>query len=208
MPTDRPRALLLDLLMATMNSLEVWSAAAGDDPERGLRWRDAVTARMVAAGRYVAYGRLVREEAVRLGLPASAPSELEARWPTIAPWPDAATLAGLDLPLAFVTNASAALAEVAARRSGLQPAFTLSAEEAGWYKPRPEIYAEACRRIGRPANEVLFVAGSPYDALGAHRAGLRAVLVRRRPEHDAPDPAIPVIATLTEIATRRIRNAD
>lgn len=184
------RAVLVDLLMAVMNSLDVWAAAAGDR-EIGFAWRDAVTSRMVACRWYEPYDRLVTEAADDLHLPRTAPAYLRARWATMEPWPDAAALGRLRVPYAFVTNASRELAGVAARRSGLRPSFTLSAEDAGWYKPRPEIYRRACELIGAAPSDVLFVAGSPYDADGAHAAGLRAVLVRRR--LDRPMPASPVV---------------
>ncbi|MGI8998534.1 MAG: hypothetical protein ACR2GO_02350 [Candidatus Limnocylindria bacterium] len=41
-------AVLFDLLMGVMNSMDIWAAAA-QDVHRGLAWRDAVTARMIAS---------------------------------------------------------------------------------------------------------------------------------------------------------------
>jgi 2-haloalkanoic acid dehalogenase type II len=178
-PTDAPQAILFDLLMAVMNSLETWSSAAGG--EHGIAWRDAVTDRMRAAGAYLAYEALVEEAARDLGLPPTAVRRLRDGWARMRPWPDAAALAGLSLPYGFVTNCSAVLARQASRRSGLTPRFTLSAEEAGWYKPRAEIYRQACARIGSDPGRVLFVAGAAYDAAGARAAGLNAWLVPRRP---------------------------
>jgi 2-haloalkanoic acid dehalogenase type II len=188
--------ILLDLLMATMDSIGAWSSAAGGR-EGGLAWRDAVTDRMIAAGRYVPYEDLVAETAAALGLSGDAPQRLWQAWQAMEPWPDAAALQGLDLPYAFVTNTSAALAAVAVRQSGLRPAFTLSAEEAGWYKPRPEIYHAASDRAGAQPREVRFVAGAGYDAAGAVRAGLATVLVNRRGERQAPSQ-FSVVASLDE----------
>jgi hypothetical protein len=54
--------VLFDLLMAVMDSLAVWSAAARD-PDRGLVWRDALTARMVDSASYTPYEDLVAEAA-------------------------------------------------------------------------------------------------------------------------------------------------
>lgn len=191
-------AVLLDLLMATMDTVSTWSWAA-KDPERGLTWRDAVTERMIAAGRYVPYDDLVVAAAAELRLPPDSPNRLRAAWTEMRPWPDVAALTRLRVPFAFVTNCSAALAGEAAQRSGLEPAFTLSAEESGWYKPRPEMYRLACDRIGATAGEVRFVAGAPYDALGALAAGLRATLVARRPPTGRPLPSrIAVVSSLTE----------
>lgn len=182
------RGVLFDLLMAVMNSLEVWKSAAGD-PRHGLAWRDNVMARMAAAGTYAPYENLVGVAAAEIGLPAVATQELFERWASIKAWPDAGAIAGLSLPYGFVTNCSAALSGVTAWRSGLRPRFTLSAEEAGCYKPAAEIYREACRRLGTPLHQTAFVAGSPYDAAGAQAVGLPTWLVVRRADHlDAPHP--------------------
>jgi HAD superfamily hydrolase (TIGR01493 family) len=117
------------------------------------------------------------------------------------PWPDAAVIAALPLPYAFVTNCSVTLARQAAGRSGLQPRFTLSAEEVGWYKPAAETYREACRRLGSPPELTLFVAGAPYDAVGARKAGLKARLVVRRPDQEVGDPNIPRATSLGPIVS-------
>jgi HAD superfamily hydrolase (TIGR01493 family) len=178
-PMVAPRAVLFDLLMAVMNSLETWSRAAGG--EIGITWRDAVTDRMRAADAYVPYDALVEEAASDLGLPPTAVRRWRDGWALMRPWPDAAALARLSLPYAFVTNCSTALAGQASRRSGFAPRFTLSAEEAGWYKPSAEIYRQACARIGSDPGHTLFVAGADYDAAGADAAGLTAWLVPRRP---------------------------
>jgi 2-haloalkanoic acid dehalogenase type II len=190
--------VLFDLLMAVMNSLETWRAAAGDS-QRGLLWRDEVTARMAAAGTYSPYEVLVVDAAAHVGLPRAAAAGLVDRWFEMEPWPDAQAIAGLSLPYGFVTNSSAELARIAARRSGLHPRFTLSAEEAGWYKPDVRIYREACRRLGGRRERTVFVAGSPYDAEGARQAGLHAWHVVRRPDHPPSGASISSAPSLTEI---------
>ena len=190
-----PRAILLDLLMATMDSISVWASAAGER-DRGLAWRDAVTERMVAAGRYVSYEELVARAAAHLGLDDGAPERLDRAWSAMRPWPDAEVLRTLEVPYAFLTNCSDRLAAVAIHRSDLRPVFALSAEEAGWYKPRPEAYRAGIERLGVTPSDVLFVAGAAYDAIGADAAGLSTVLVRRR-DPDRPLPGrIPVADTV------------
>jgi 2-haloacid dehalogenase len=190
--------VLFDLLMGVMNSIELWSAAA-DDARRGLQWRDGVTARMRVAGAYVPYEQLVSAAAVELGLAGTAPAELFDRWTRMDPWPDAVAIASLRVPYGFVTNCSTRLAEIAGSRSGLEPRFVLSAEEAGCYKPDARIYRHACRQLGATVERTVFVAGSAYDAEGARNAGLRPWLVSRRADLAAPDPAIPVARSLVEI---------
>lgn len=187
--------VLFDLLMGVMNSLETWSAAA-HDRHRGLAWRDRVTARMLANRSYHPYEDMLAQAAVGIGLPASATAELIDRWSEMQPWPDAAVIVGLSLPYAFVTNCSTELARVAAYRSGLNPRFTLSAQEAGWFKPDARIYRQACRVLGSTPDRTVFVAGSRYDADGAGAAGLRAVYVARRPDRLPADRHISTVGSL------------
>jgi 2-haloacid dehalogenase len=183
--------------MATMDSIATWSAAAGDR-ERGLAWRDAVTARMIDAGRYVDYDELVAAAADELRLSSSAPRLLREAWSRMRPWPDTAALDRVAVPYAFVTNCSTELATVAVERSGLRPAFTLAAEEAGWFKPRPEVYALAVERLGIDAGATRFVAGAAYDANGASGSGLPTVFVARRGIHEPLARGIRVVDALTE----------
>jgi 2-haloacid dehalogenase len=189
--------VLFDLLMAVMNSPAVWSRAAGDG-RLGLAWRDAVTARITASSAYVPYEEIVARAATELGLGREAATKLFEGWRAMNPWPDSAALSRLALPYAFVTNCSKPLARVAAERSQLTPRFVLAAEEAGWYKPDPRIYREACRRLGSPPEATLFVAGSAYDAEGAGAARLQAVLVARRPD-EGHHGAAPVVASLADV---------
>ena len=184
-PRHAVDGVLFDLLMAVMDSLATWATAAGDQ-NRGRRWRDAATSRMIAAARYVPYEDLVRQAAVDTGVPTAATDALIDQWTAMEPWPDAEVLATATVPFGFVTNCSAALADLAAARARCRPRVVLSAEEAGWYKPHAEIDREACRRLGTSPARTAFVAGSAYDADGAARAGLATWFVRRRPEH-APD---------------------
>ena len=146
-PRGRPDGVLLDLLMAVMDSVAVWSAAAGDE-RRGLAWRDATTARMTAARRYVPYEELAAAAARDADVPSHAVVTLVDAWRSMEPRPDAGVLHGLPTRYAFVTNCSARLAAIAAGRSRLEPSFVLSAEDAGWYKPDRRTYLEACRRLG------------------------------------------------------------
>jgi 2-haloacid dehalogenase len=197
---NRVHAILFDLLSAVMNSLAIWSATAGDE-RRGLAWRDAVTRRIVASPTYVPYEELVADAAAELGLADEAVDELFERWQEMDPWPDSAALSRLAMPYAFVTNCSKQLAWVAATRSQLTPRFVLSAEEAGWYKPEPRIYRDACTRLGSPAESTLFVAGSAYDAEGAGASGLQAVLVARHPDDRARHGPTRIVASLHEFVS-------
>lgn len=192
-----PDAVLLDLLMAVMDSPAAWASAAGD-PALGMRWRDGVTERMQRTDRYVPYEELVEQAAAELRLPPGAADRLWDAWREMRPRSDASALQDLATPYAFVTNCSRELARIAAARSGLDPEFTLSAEEAGRYKPDPQVYHIACERIGEAPERTLFIAGAAYDAAGARGAGLLVTLVRRRPVLEPLDGRIPVVSSLGE----------
>ena len=191
------KAVLIDLLMAIMDTVSVWVTAVGDH-EAGLAWRDAVTDRMIAAGRYVPYEALVADAAAAQQLDSNAVHRLREAWVGMEPWPDVSALDRLTVPYAFVTNCSRERAVIAVERAGLAPAFTLSAEEAGWYKPRPEVYRLACERAGVNPEEARFIAGAAYDAEGARAAGLGAVLVLRRSPPSSLSPAIRVAESLNQ----------
>lgn len=198
MRANRIEGVLVDLLMAVMNSLEIWSAAA-NGRRRGLAWRDAVTARMTAGGSYVPYEELVADAAKEARLDSGAATRVIDEWSRMEPWPDAHALSRVSLPYGFVTNCSTELALIAAGRSGLQPQFTMSAEEAGWFKPYASIYLAARRRLGTQPARTAFIAGSPYDAEGARAAGLPSYLVLRRQDHGPPNERISVATSLDEV---------
>jgi beta-phosphoglucomutase-like phosphatase (HAD superfamily) len=196
----RPTAVLCDLLMAVLDSPAAWAAAAGGE-EAGWSWRDGVTRRMIEAGSYAPYEQLVSDEAAAQGMAPESTTTLLRLWAGMEVRPDAGALARLAVPYAFVTNCSERLAgraAEAASRECLRPAFVLSAEEAGWYKPKSEIYLQACTRLAPGPHEVLYVAGAAYDAEGALAAGLSVALVARRSLPDNLSPAIRRVASLPE----------
>jgi len=70
-------------------------------------------------------------------------------------------------------------------RAGIADLFEVIvvSDEIGWRKPRPEIFAQALRRLGVAAGEALFVGDrADIDVVGAQRAGMRAVWINRAGE--------------------------
>lgn len=55
----------------------------------------------------------------------------------------------------------------------------LSVEEAGAYKPAPEVYHLATRALGLPAARIAFFSSNAWDVHGAASVGFRAVWVNR-----------------------------
>ena len=108
------------------------------------------------------------------------------------------------LPLAVVTNCSERLGRLAVARAGDVFKVVVTAESAGFYKPRPEAYRAMLQALGTTPARTLFVAGSAADVPGAHRVGMpvywhnRVGLAAR--DDTRPDFCEPSLARLPEIA--------
>jgi putative hydrolase of the HAD superfamily len=88
------------------------------------------------------------------------------------------------------------------KKTGIEARFecVVISEDCGCAKPAPEIFLEACRRIGASPAETVYV-GDRYDidAEGARRAGLTGVWLDRQRTRTARNEP-PVIGTLDELA--------
>lgn len=167
-------AVLFDLLTALLDSWSLWNDIAGSEAD-GLRWRRAYLEITYGCGPYRPYETLVREAAVAAGLAPGLAGALAGRWDELAPWPETAqTFAALPegLRLGVVTNCSEPLGRRAAARTPARLDVVMTAETAGFYKPRPEPYREALAALGTAPDRTLFVAGSAADVPGATAAGM------------------------------------
>ena len=176
------RAVCFDLLSALLDSWSVWDGVATSlgRPELGRPWRQRYLQITSTVGSYRPYFELVARSASDAGLPDEAAARLERAWDQLRPWPDVPTVLGaLEVPAAVVTNCSIILGHRAAARVGAPFDVVVTAEEAGAYKPDPKPYRLACERLGLAPREVAFVAGSPFDALGAVAHGFRVTWVNR-----------------------------
>ena len=102
--------------------------------------------------------------------------ELVNAWDRLQPWPEAdATLLELEArgnTLGLLSNGDEAMLRALA--GGFRARFShyLSSDRAGHYKPHPSIYRLPKELLGLEPHEVLHVAGSGNDVLGAKLAGL------------------------------------
>jgi len=130
---------------------------------------------------------VVRGFGGRLGF-LPTPDELNSlvdSLPHWRPFPD--TVEGLRIlkekggfKLAIISNVDDDLFASSARHLEVEFDWVITAEQAGWYKPSPEIFRFALRRIGLPKEKILHVAQSIYhDILPAKGLGLATVWVNR-----------------------------
>jgi 2-haloacid dehalogenase len=198
-------AVAFDLLTALIDSWTLWNSLAGS-PEVGLRWRKRYLEITYGCGTYRPYEKLVQEAAADVGLPASCAEGLEARWGELAPWPEVADVLGrlaARLPLGIATNCSERLGRIAAERVGIAFKVVITAERAGWYKPRPEPYRALLEGLGTRPERTLFVAGSASDVPGAGGLGMPVFWHNRigLPPRDGARPEFcePSLARLPQI---------
>ena len=196
--------VLFDLLSALIDSWSLWNEVAGGK-ERGRAWRMNYLARSYDTGAYEPYMELVADSAEATGLPRDRADEIEARWDDLQPWPEAGrALRGLSrrgATLGVATNCSDELGRRAAERLGTPFAAVVTAESAGCYKPCSRMYVAGAEAIGASPEDVLFVAGSPFDVRGAAAAGMvvawhnRAGLV----DEEAEESAVAVLRDLGQL---------
>ena len=103
----------------------------------------------------------------------------------LRPFPDVAQslqrLRDAGLKLAVLTNSTAKTAEAQLAFAGLQDHFAkvISADEIQCFKPAPEVYQLAARRLGLEPGQIQLVAAHDWDVTGALRAGCGAAFVAR-----------------------------
>ena len=165
-------AVVFDLLTALLDSWTLWNDVAGS-AEAGMAWRRRYLEITYGCGGYQSYESLVGQTAQYAGLPATLAPELERRWGELQPWPEARdVLKRLPVPLAVATNCSVRMGRQAAERVGVPLAVVVTAEEAGFYKPRAEVYRAVLAVLGTAPGRTLFVAGSASDVPGAKAVGM------------------------------------
>lgn len=167
-------AVVFDLLTALIDSWSLWNDAAGS-PQDGMRWRAEYLKLTYGAGVYRDYETIVAEAASNAGIAAKNVEALSGRWQELTPWPEAsATLRTLAkrAKLAVVTNCSIKLGQAAASTVYSRFDVVMTAEQAGFYKPRREPYAKVLEALGTSPHRTLFVAGSASDVPGAAALGM------------------------------------
>jgi HAD superfamily hydrolase (TIGR01509 family) len=124
----------------------------------------------------------------------------------VEPMPGALRLVGelhdLGRPMAVASNSERRLVDLALEGSGLADAFdaVVAGDEVPNPKPAPDLYLEACRRLGTSPQEAVAVEDSPRGAAAARAAGLYVIGIPYLP--DLPVEADLVGTSLEDPAVR------
>jgi 2-haloacid dehalogenase len=136
-------------------------------------------------GRYVPFSSVTREAlqyaCEALGLDCAEHMQtLMAEYLALAPFPEVPkALSRLTMKKAILSNGSPDLLEPLVRNSGLKFDAVLSVDELRVYKPAPEVYELAVRRLDLPCERIGFVSSNCWDALGAKSYGFRVYWINR-----------------------------
>jgi 2-haloacid dehalogenase len=119
-------------------------------------------------------------EALSLELGVTQMEALMAEYTMLSPFPDAAeALKRLKVRKAILSNGSRDMLEPLVHNSGLALDAVLSVDEVKVFKPAPEVYELAVRRLGVPKERIGFVSSNGWDALGASSFGFRVFWINR-----------------------------
>ena len=123
-------------------------------------------------------------------------------WDTMNPWPEAdaavAAVKAKGVRTAILSNGDQDMLEAVARNFAASFDHILSSETAGKYKPHPAVYALPTTSLGIEKTNVLHVAGSGNDVLGAVAAGMPCLWSNRHGDI-LLDPRYPPLKVLPDL---------
>lgn len=113
---------------------------------------------------------------VRADLSDSVRDDWVAAWDALQPWPEAAEVlaaaSARGRRLGVLSNGDEAMLRAVMGQFSVRLDHVFASDQAGWYKPHPSVYGLPLKALGLEASQVLHVAGSATDVLGAKSAGL------------------------------------
>ena len=135
--------------------------------------------------RYAPFSQVTREalaySCTALGLSHREHEEaLMAEYVHLAPFPEVkAALERLKMKRAILSNGSPDLLDPLVRNSGLKFDAVLSVDELRIYKPAPQVYELAVKRLKVAKERIGFVSSNCWDAIGAKSFGFRVYWINR-----------------------------
>ncbi|MDA0304672.1 MAG: haloacid dehalogenase type II [Proteobacteria bacterium] len=177
-------------------------------------WRATQMAR-AAASNSLGLGRTSFRACTRLGLDYvlvrqninlddDARTTLVDAWDRMNPWPDGpgiiAAIKQRGYLTAILSNGDQDQLD-AINQNAFNSIFdhVLSSESCGYYKPHPSVYELPTKVLGIAKEDVLHVAGSPGDVLGAEAFGMTCYWSNRTGDL-VPDPAFPASYERSDLA--------
>lgn len=119
-------------------------------------------------------------EALGLSLSSAQREEVMAEYLRLAVFPDVpGALEKLPGKKAILSNGSPDILDPLVRNSGLRFDAVLSVDELKVFKPAPEVYALAAKRLGVATRRIGFVSSNCWDALGAKAFGFNVFWINR-----------------------------
>ena len=134
--------------------------------------------------RYAPFSSVTREalayacEALGLDLSAARVEDLMAEYLRLAIYPDVRdTLKKLECKRAILSNGSPDMLQPLVKRSGLQFDAVISVDELKVFKPAPQVYELAAKKLD--TDRIGFVSSNCWDALGARSYGFSVYWINR-----------------------------
>ena len=213
-----PAAVIFDLDGVIVDSEAVWDdVRRAYAEEHGGRWHEAAQRDMMGMSS-VEWSRYMRDE---LGVPlqptvisSQVADQVAERYaidlPLLPGAVDAVqSLAGV-WPLGLASSSNRHVIDLVLDLAGIASDFraTVSSEEVAAGKPAPDVYLEAARRLGVPAEESVAIEDSTNGLRSAHAAEMAVIAVPNR--EFPPEPAALELADLTldsleELTPDRVR---
>ncbi len=143
-------------------------------------------------------------------LPEPVRSDLVRAWRALEPWPEArdalVAIKARGYTMGLLSNGDEDMLQSLLRKLPVVFDHLFSSEEAGCYKPHPDVYALPLQRLQLKPHEILHVAGSVTDVIGTKASGFTCVWSNRRgepllderyaPDHEVRDlSAVPALLT-------------
>jgi len=136
--------------------------------------------------RYAPFSTVTREalayscEALGLELSVAQMEGLMAEYLGLAVYPDVrATLEKLDSKRAILSNGSPDMLQPLVKHSGLQFDAVISVDQLKIFKPAPQVYELAARKLKAEKGRIAFVSSNCWDALGAKSYGFLVYWINR-----------------------------
>ncbi len=188
-------AVVFDLLTGLIDSWSLWNEIAGSDLI-GQKWRGRYLEITYNTFKYQDYEKLVLQAARDVGFPEDKAYKLFEEWERLSPWPEVVDVLNKikeKYLISIATNCSIINGNKAINRINVEFDFSVTAEEVGFYKPHSQMYLSILNKMNTTPGKTLFVAGSPFDVIGAKSMGMDVYwhnriglnnLNRQEPEYD------------------------